>query len=710
MRKQHWLYEPFFLLVISILVFSLLLPGCGGKEAVITEPSPETSAPEITTTSPPATTPSVSPETTPTSPSATTPAGTGKTYYVKNGGNDNASGLSDAEAWATLSKVQNSSFNPGDKILLKCGSTWNERLEFPSSGSPGNDILFSSYGTGDQPKMMRLNICKKQYITISNIYMLADRDYEAIFVIYSNDITIDGVTNDGQKTMDNNRCRVTQFDHAYNIIIRNSTIKDGGNQIGTVGGGGLGIEVGCHDMLVENNLVYNHAEFGIQTCDSYHSEWIYNITIRGNTIYNEEGYFDGCVGINVGWHSHDVIVEDNTVTNTMIFCISTDADVHDVIIRNNLMLYTLDSGYFNFTSFIDILSCSDGENHNSFVYNNSMFHLSRIAGVAFITIRPEQGSSNTGHKIFNNLCVSYNPDVAFIKDCSYDADNPNARPSEFTSDYNLFYTMGIPGPFIYRNVRYNTIEEWREKSGQDMHTIYANPLLKGIENYDDNTAFTTAGDELISNPSFAENTNGWDSYFHTQGGASGSISRTTSAGEYAASPGGLKVTCNTNGNNDYDIQLSNTIGMHVENNKWYILSFKAKASSQFIMHDIGFGQMQSPYAVYCSRKLGDNPVITTDWKTYHVFILTNQAASDARIIWYLSNSLPEEGTFYIDDVSFKLADGLNNVPLPDIEDFVTPVNSPCVDAGVTLADVTEDILGNHRPRGAGYDIGAYECQ
>ena len=666
MKKRHRFNKYLFLLTVCILVVSLLLPGCGGGGVV-----------------------------------------TNKTYYVRNGGNDNASGLSDDEAWATLSKVQNSSFNPGDKILLKCGSTWNERLEFPSSGNPGNDIIFSSYGTGDQPRMMKLHLYDKQYITISNIYMLADRDYEALFVDYSNDITVDGVTNDGQEMMDNNRFRVTQIDHSYNIIIRNSTIKNGGNNVGTVWGGGLGIEVGCHDILVENNLVYNHAEFCIQAgvCDQ--SDWDYDIIIRGNTIYNEEGYYDECRGINVGWHAHNVTVEKNTVSNTKVFLIGTDADVHDILIRNNLLFYTLDNGY---ATFVDLLSNSYGESHNNSVYNNSMFHISGVAEGAFIDISTEEGAPNTGHRIFNNLCISYNPDVVFVNDASHFTDDSDLYPSEFTSDYNLFYTVGIPGPFVYRNVGCNTVEEWREVSGQDMHSLYANPLLKGIENYADGTAFTTTGNELISNPSFAENTNGWDSYFHTEGGASGSISRATVAGEYATSPGGLKVTCNTNGNNVYDIQLSNAVGMHVENNKWYILSFKAKASSEFVMHDIGFGQMQSPYATYYSRKVGDNPVITTDWKTYHVFILTNQAASDARIIWYLSNSLSDGGTFYIDDVSFKMADGLNNVPLPDIEDFVTPGNSPCVDAGIALTDVTDDFLGNHRPQGAGYDIGAYECQ
>src|SRR4030042_6951513 len=152
--------KVFSVICIFILISILLLAGCqqpSPTTPIETSPVPPTTAePETTTPSPPVATP--------------TPAQTIKTYYVKNGGNDSASGLSDAEAWATLSKVQRSRFNPGDSILLKCGSTWHERLEFPSSGTPGKNILFSSYGTGEQPRMMRLYISGKSCITVSNIY------------------------------------------------------------------------------------------------------------------------------------------------------------------------------------------------------------------------------------------------------------------------------------------------------------------------------------------------------------------------------------------------------------------------------------------------------------------------------------------------------------------------------------------------------------
>jgi len=73
------------------------------------------------------------------------------TYYVKNGGSDAASGLSDALAWETIAKVNGSSFNAGDSILFKRDSTWREQLTVPSSGSSGLPITFGAYGTGADP-------------------------------------------------------------------------------------------------------------------------------------------------------------------------------------------------------------------------------------------------------------------------------------------------------------------------------------------------------------------------------------------------------------------------------------------------------------------------------------------------------------------------------------------------------------------------------
>lgn len=78
------------------------------------------------------------------------------TYYVDaTTGSDADDGLSEANAWQTVNKVNTSSFSPGDQILFKKGEIWRESLVVPSSGASGNPITFGNYGTGNNPKIYR---------------------------------------------------------------------------------------------------------------------------------------------------------------------------------------------------------------------------------------------------------------------------------------------------------------------------------------------------------------------------------------------------------------------------------------------------------------------------------------------------------------------------------------------------------------------------
>lgn len=72
-------------------------------------------------------------------------------YYVKNGGNDGASGLDDDNAWETVNQVNISTFNAGDNIYFNKADEWWETLTPPSSGVEGNLITFGAYGVGANP-------------------------------------------------------------------------------------------------------------------------------------------------------------------------------------------------------------------------------------------------------------------------------------------------------------------------------------------------------------------------------------------------------------------------------------------------------------------------------------------------------------------------------------------------------------------------------
>ena len=76
-------------------------------------------------------------------------------YYVKTGGNDGLAGTSDATAWATLTKVQSSTFSAGDSILFRRGDTFRGSLyRNNEDGTPTNWIYWGAYGTGAKPKIL----------------------------------------------------------------------------------------------------------------------------------------------------------------------------------------------------------------------------------------------------------------------------------------------------------------------------------------------------------------------------------------------------------------------------------------------------------------------------------------------------------------------------------------------------------------------------
>jgi len=72
-------------------------------------------------------------------------------YYVKNGGNDAASGLDDDNAWETIAKVNGESFSGDDIIYFNRGDEWREQLTVPDSGTSGHQITFGAYGAGADP-------------------------------------------------------------------------------------------------------------------------------------------------------------------------------------------------------------------------------------------------------------------------------------------------------------------------------------------------------------------------------------------------------------------------------------------------------------------------------------------------------------------------------------------------------------------------------
>ena len=82
------------------------------------------------------------------------------TYYVDQTlGNDAWTGQAekpggDNGPWKTLTRAS-TNYVAGDRLLLKCGETWNEELHPKGNGTPAQPIFIGSYGEGQKPVIDR---------------------------------------------------------------------------------------------------------------------------------------------------------------------------------------------------------------------------------------------------------------------------------------------------------------------------------------------------------------------------------------------------------------------------------------------------------------------------------------------------------------------------------------------------------------------------
>ena len=147
-------------------------------------------------------------------------AATGTTYYVDSkGGNDSNDGTSESKAFKTLEKVNGLNLEPGDTVLLKKGSVFEDQaLKFTKedSGTAEAPVKISTYGEGEKPKINtnghgqwelnygnRLdNVNHKWKGTVSSSILIEDTEY----------LEIEGLelTNDRKSATD------TEKDKEYN--------------------------------------------------------------------------------------------------------------------------------------------------------------------------------------------------------------------------------------------------------------------------------------------------------------------------------------------------------------------------------------------------------------------------------------------------------------------------------------------------------------
>lgn len=116
--------------------------------------------------------------------------GSSTDYYVSDSdGLDADSGLTEALAWKTLSKVSATTFANGDRILFKRGDTFSGTLTVTKSSVSGSAIIYGAYGTGSKPVITSLTTMTGWVLHSTGIYKVVGANIPA----NCNAVTIDGI-------------------------------------------------------------------------------------------------------------------------------------------------------------------------------------------------------------------------------------------------------------------------------------------------------------------------------------------------------------------------------------------------------------------------------------------------------------------------------------------------------------------------------------
>jgi hypothetical protein len=418
------------------------------------------------------------------------------TYYVDaTNGNDGNNGVSTATAWKSISRVNDSYFNPGDAVLFKKGEVWQQKLTVPSSGAPGNPVTFGAYGSGDNPLISGpginhcIDIVNKPYISIDSIDCRYAED-EGINVESSNYFTIKNLTvsycySDGINI------------HSGSItggLVDNCVTHHNGHTIpGNAQGAGIILYNGATGNVVQNCRSYGNKEDGIglagpqgQFCGTGNivqfNECYDNgesgidvkkgpNIVRNNILRNNLGANDNeGQGIAVGWDAEQVEmtyneIHSNTFRGISIWGVGGRHRIAYNRIYNNALEGIYSDGGSSSNIFYNqiynngqygIFLASNGAKSYR-IYNNTIWN----------NIDYQLISSAQGTDVKNNILGSLrNGDVsiAFAGDGT----------TETNSNYNAL--VGV-GNHCRWGSSYLSFNEFKSHSSQDANSINQNPVF-----------------------------------------------------------------------------------------------------------------------------------------------------------------------------------------------------------------------------------------
>ena len=397
-------------------------------------------------------------------------AGQGDFYVDSAGGNDNNDGKTPESAWKTLAKVNEQTFAPGDRILLKAGGIWSGRLQPKGSGTVDSPITISSYGSGPKPIVNgggiaggTVYLINQSHWVIENLEVTnsaperGDIFREGIFVENAGAGTIEGIRILSNYVHDvSGSFRYAGGDpHAFGGITvyagggagtdRFDGVLIEGNMVERVGRTGIvvwdqiwnGTGFSSENVVIRQNYVKESDSDGILTFGVDGGLIEHNV-VEGAGIYSEPGEFNGTAAI---WPTRgkNNVVQFNEAFNTYKpegdgQGFNLDIDTTDSIVQYN---YSHDNqgGFILFVDATNTPGTEKGSTNNIVRYNISQNDAKHTFTFA--------GGVSAGTQIYNNTVYIGTNSSAKIIDHEWDDAGDVNAPYSFKN--NLIYNLGSGG-------------------------------------------------------------------------------------------------------------------------------------------------------------------------------------------------------------------------------------------------------------------------
>lgn len=457
-------------------------------------------------------------------------------YYVSTSGSDSADGLSPANAWLTMAKIESTGQVAGDRVRLKRGDEWlGEDLILPSSGSAGNRIVFGRYGTSGANPRLNLLVTKSDYTLYSgSIYsrspgftvnqvldaderMIKSVDYASMVagsffqtggVLYvwcadngdpNNRVTHPNVNGHAFRINAKSYITVDGID-VRGSCLGNFSFRDGASDNVTIKNctadwasmRGFDMGVGSDtatNIVIDNNVAdsCNGEGIWIGFCDgvTVSNNEVKNIALDISKGYPTTGYGTGLL---VGNSALGVVVEGNYVHSTYYnseILIEQYVRPVDTIIRNNRFIHDVAS----------TAACAVDAGDGSFWYNNIIIN---TAGTDALAVKDDSvgcliihntiivsGATaygigliqNTNTWIYNSIICRSDTNGGFIRVLA-------AGVTGFYADYNDYWQSSGTYKWFWSGSSKTTLALWRTACSGDANAVVGDP------------AFTTAYTDL----------------------------------------------------------------------------------------------------------------------------------------------------------------------------------------------------------------------